>query len=83
MNVFKDNLHWYDTQYELVEPVLPQAAQLGIRVYCFHNTQVVRIHLEGPNLGHATSEGKLEKIERRRRKKAQLPGGVEPMSTRL
>ena len=82
--MFWDDLHLYDTQYELVEPVLPQAAQLGIRVYCFDNTQVVRIHLEGPNLGHSTSEGKLEKIERRRRRrKAQLPGGVEPMSTRL
>ena len=37
------------TQSELIEPVLPQAAQLGIHFYYFHNTQLEMHLLEGPD----------------------------------
>ena len=37
------------TQSLLFEPVLPQAAQLGIHFYCFHSTQLEMHLLEGPD----------------------------------
>ena len=37
------------TQSELIELVLPQAAQLGIHFNCFHNTQLEMHLLEGPD----------------------------------
>ena len=42
-------LDTFFTQSELIEPVLPQAAQLGIHFYCFHNTQLEMHLLEGPD----------------------------------
>ena len=30
----------FKTQSELVEPVLPQAEQLGMNFYCFYNTVI-------------------------------------------
>ena len=36
------------TQSLLIEPVLPQAAKLGIHFYCFHNTQLEMLLLGGP-----------------------------------
>ena len=42
-----------------IEPVLPQAAQLGIHFfYFFHNTLLEMPLLEGPYQGHYTGEGK-------------------------
>ena len=38
------------TQSELIEPVTPQAAQLGIHFFnFFHNTQLEMYLLEGPD----------------------------------
>ena len=53
--------HWifvFFTQFDLIEHVLPQAAQPGIHFYCFHNTQLQMLHLEGPDYGHSTGERK-------------------------
>ena len=38
------------TKSELIEPVSPQSAQLGIHFYCFHNKQIEMHLLEGPDL---------------------------------
>ena len=47
------------TQSELLEPVLAQAAWLGIHFfYFFHYTQLEMHILEGPDYGQFTSEGK-------------------------
>ena len=45
------------TQFELIDPVLPQAAQLAIHFYCIRNTQLEMLLLEGPDQGHSTDEG--------------------------
>ena len=37
------------TQSEVIEPVSPQPAQLGIHFYCYHNTQLEMHLLEGPD----------------------------------
>ena len=37
------------TQSELIEPVSPQAALLGIHFYSFHSTQLEMHLLEGPD----------------------------------
>ena len=41
-------LHIFFTQSELIEPILPLAAQLGIHFF-FHNTQLEMHLLEGPD----------------------------------
>ena len=46
------------TRSQLIEPVLPRAAQLGIHFYCFHDTQLEMLLLEGPDYGHSADEGK-------------------------
>ena len=52
--IFKKNIY----RSELIEPVSPQATQLGINFYCFHNPQLEKHLLEGPDEGHSTGEGK-------------------------
>ena len=45
-------------QSEHIEPVLPQAEQLGIHFYCFHNTQIEMRLLERPDQGQFIGKGK-------------------------
>ena len=45
------------TQSELIEPVSPQAAQLGNHFF-FHFNQLKMHILEGPDKGHSNGEGK-------------------------
>ena len=40
---------WETYFYEVIEPVLPQAAQLGIRFYCFCYRLLEMQLLEGPD----------------------------------
>ena len=69
------------TQSKLIEPALPQAAQLGSHFYCFHNTLLGMLIHEECLYGHSAGVGEKEKIERRGRKKAQLPAGIEPTTS--
>ena len=53
--------HWifvFLTQFDLIKHVLPQAVQPGIHFYCFHNTQLQMLRLEGPDYRHSTGERK-------------------------